>query len=53
MKIIEWKPIKDFEGYFINKLGQVKSIRYLKGTKEKILTGRKNQQFTIQNRQGY
>lgn len=44
MKIIEWKPIKDFEGYFINELGQVKSIRRYKGSKEIILKGSKNQQ---------
>lgn len=44
MKVIEWKPIKDFEGYFINELGQVKSIRSCKGTKEIILKDSKNQQ---------
>lgn len=44
MKVIEWKPIKDFDGYFINELGEVKSIRSFKGTKEIILKGSKNQQ---------
>ena len=44
MKIIEWKPIKDFDGYFINELGEVKSTRAYKGTKEKILKSSKNQQ---------
>ncbi len=44
IKIIEWEPIKHFDGYYINKLGQVKSIRSFKGTKEKILKGSKNQQ---------
>ena len=44
MKIIEWKPIKDFDGYFINELGEVKSTRAYKGTKERILKGSKNQQ---------
>lgn len=34
MKVIEWKPIKGFEGYFINEFGEVKSIRTYKGTKE-------------------
>lgn len=24
MKVIEWKPIKGFDGYFINELGEVK-----------------------------
>ena len=44
MKIIEWKPIKGFDGYFINELGEVKSTRTYKGTKEKILKSHKNQQ---------
>ena len=44
MKVIEWKKIKGFEGYFINKLGKVKSIRSFKGTVEKILKGSKTQQ---------
>lgn len=44
MKVIEWKPIKGFEGYFINVDGQIKSKRSFKGTKEKILKGSKNQQ---------
>ena len=45
MKIIEeWKSIKDFDGYYINKEGQVKSTRSYKGTKEKILKGSTNQQ---------
>lgn len=44
MKVIEWKPVKNFNGYFINKLGQVKSVRSFKGTKETILKGSKNQQ---------
>ena len=44
MKVIEWKPIKGFEGYFINEFGEVKSIRTYKGTKEKILKSHKNQQ---------
>lgn len=44
IKIIEWKPIKEFDGYYINKIGQVKSMRSFKGTKEKILKGSKNQQ---------
>ena len=40
----EWKPIKDFDGYFINKAGLVKSIRSFKGTKEIILKGSINTQ---------
>ena len=44
MKVIEWKPIKGFDGYFINELGEVKSTRTYKGTKEKILKSHKNQQ---------
>lgn len=40
----EWKAIKGFDGYFINKLGEVKSARTYKGTKEKILKSHKNQQ---------
>ena len=44
MKIIDWKPINGFEGYYINELGQVKSSRSFKGTKELILKGSKNQQ---------
>lgn len=45
MKTIKiWKPIKDFEGYFINELGEVKSTRSFKGTEEKILKGSYNQQ---------
>ena len=44
MKIIEQKPIKGFDGYFINELGEVKSTRTYKGTKEKILKSHKNQQ---------
>lgn len=44
MKVIEWKPIKGFEGYFINKFGQVKSTRSFKGAKEMLLKGSKNQQ---------
>lgn len=44
MKVIDWKPIKDFDGYFINELGDVKSTRSFKGTKEIILKGSKNQQ---------
>ncbi len=47
MKVIEWKPIKDFEGYFINVDGQVKSKRSFKGTKEIILKPSKNQQGYI------
>ncbi len=43
----EWKPIKGFEGYFINELGEVKSTRTYKGTKERILTPSKNQQGYI------
>ena len=39
-----WKPVKGFEGYFINELGEVKSTRSFKGTKEKILKGSYNQQ---------
>ena len=30
MKIIDWKPIKDFDGYFINDLGEIKSTRTFK-----------------------
>ena len=30
MKVIEWKPVKDFEGYFINVDGQIKSKRSFK-----------------------
>jgi hypothetical protein len=44
MKVIEWKPIKGFDGYFINEFGEVKSTRTYKGTKEKILKSHKNQQ---------
>lgn len=44
MKVIEWKPLNNFEGYFINELGEVKSTRSFKGTKEKILKGSYNQQ---------
>lgn len=44
MKIIEWKPIKDFNGYFINELGEVKSVRSFRGTREIILKGSVNQQ---------
>lgn len=44
MKVIEWKPIKGFDGYFINELGEVKSTRTFKGTKEHILKCSKNQQ---------
>ena len=44
MKVIEWKPIKGFDGYFINELGEVKSTRTFKETKEKILKSHKNQQ---------
>lgn len=45
MKVIDgWKPIKGFEGYFINEQGEVKSTRTFKGTKEKILKSHKNQQ---------
>ena len=44
MKVIEWKPLNNFEGYFINELGEVKSARSYKGTKEKILKGSYNQQ---------
>ena len=44
MKVIEWKPLNNFEGYFINELGEVKSTRSFKGTKEKILKGSFNQQ---------
>lgn len=47
MKVIEWKPIKDFEGYFINVDGQIKSKRSFKGTKEIILKPSKNQQGYI------
>lgn len=44
MKVIEWKPIKDFDGYFINELGEVKSTRTYKGTQERILKPSKNPQ---------
>lgn len=44
IKLIDWIPIKEFDGYYINKTGQVKSTRNFKGTKEKILKGSKNQQ---------
>lgn len=47
MKVIEWKPIKNFDGYFINELGQIKSKRSFKGTQEKILKPSKNQQGYI------
>lgn len=47
MKVIEWKPIKYFDGYFINELGEVKSSRSFKGTKEIILKSHKNQQGYI------
>lgn len=47
MKVIEWKPIKGFEGYFINVDGQIKSKRSFKGTQEKILKPSKNQQGYI------
>ena len=40
MKIIdEWKPIRNFEGYYINRNGEVKSTNTFKGTKEIILKG--------------
>lgn len=40
MKVIdEWKPIKDFCGYYINRNGEVKSTNAFKGTKEIILKG--------------
>ena len=44
MNEIKWKPIKGFDGYYINKEGQVKSTRSYKSTKEKILKGSSNQQ---------
>ena len=44
MKIIDWKPIKGFNGYFINELGEIKSTRSFKGTQESILKQHKNQQ---------
>ena len=47
MKIIEWKQIKGFDGYFINIEGQIKSTRSFKGTQEKILKPSKNQQGYI------
>lgn len=47
MKVIEWKPIKGFEGYFINVDGQIKSKRSFKETKEIILKPSKNQQGYI------
>lgn len=38
MKVIdEWKPIKDFENYYINRNGEIKSTRAFKGTKTIIL----------------
>lgn len=37
MKVIEWKQIKGFDGYFINVEGQIKSTRSFKGTQEKTL----------------
>lgn len=43
----EWKQIKGFDGYFINKEGQIKSIRSFKGTQERILKPSKNQQGYI------
>lgn len=47
MKVIEWKQIKGFDGYYINKSGQIKSTRSFKGTQEKILKPSKNQQGYI------
>lgn len=47
MKVIEWKQIKGFDGYFINVEGQIKSTRSFKGTQEKILKPSKNQQGYI------
>ena len=47
MKVIDWKPIKGFDGYFINDLGEIKSIRTFKGTQERILKSSKNQQGYI------
>jgi hypothetical protein len=47
MKIIDWRPIKGFDGYFINELGEVKSTRSFKGTQERILKSSKNQQSYI------
>lgn len=45
MKVIEkWKPVKDFDGYYISNLGRVKSTRSFKGTQELILNGSFNQQ---------
>ncbi len=38
MKVIdEWKPIKDFCGYYINRNGEINSTNAFKGTKEIIL----------------
>lgn len=43
MKVIdEWKPIKDFENYYINRNGEIKSTRAFKGTKVIILKGSLN-----------
>lgn len=47
MKVIEWNPIKGFDGYFINTDGQIKSTRSFKGTQERILKPNKNQQGYI------
>lgn len=47
MKIIEWKSIKGFDGYFINQLGEIKSIRSFKGKRKIILKPQKNQQGYI------
>lgn len=47
MEVIEWKSIKGFDGYFINKNGQVKSTKSCRGTQERILKPSKNQQGYI------
>ena len=44
IKMELWKEIPNFDGYYINELGQVKSTKSFKGTKELILKPHKNQQ---------
>lgn len=47
MKVGDWKSIKGFDDYFINKNGQVKSTKRCRGTQERILKPSKNQQGYI------
>lgn len=53
MKVIEWKPIKDFDGYFINELREVKSTRSFKGTKDYQIVSFWKSANEIQRKLGY